>query len=602
MQHADETLPVSFGRYYLVDRIAEGGMADVYGAVMIGEGGFSKRLAIKRIIPDLFDPAHIDLFTKEARIAAVLQHPNLVEVTDFGRVGEEYYLAMQWVHGLNLDTVIGKLVRMDRGFDNALAVSIACDVAAGLHYMHTFQGTDGQLRPVVHRDVSPSNILLGFSGAVKLTDFGVAEMIGRDEPRGNLNGKISYMAPELLDGEAATPKSDQYSLGVVLYEMLTMRRLFEYSSDLETISLVKTKDIPPPSAINDWVTPALDDIVMRAIARDPDARFATVEEMRRALVSHQDKPIDLARIMDALFHRERAAQRTRFAQGLQLLQEEGLVDEASGEQEHPPVPRAISGDRQPSPYAPDKHERGTILVVDDVDDNRTIMTRVLKRAGHNVIGAANGRDALGVVDNYPIDAVVLDVNMPGMSGFEVLERIRDHYAPLELPVIMATVNDSSQDVVHGLERGANDYLGKPIDLDILEARVQTQVWAKKSFEALNEASLVYRAVVDSAFEVVVHLTQALTLYFVSPASRRLLGYAPADLDRTAFADLIPEDERARVLGELEGARPDDPIRTIEHRIVLADGAVVPAVTTLAIAHEDDGTWIGFRGSIRPIAE
>jgi PAS domain S-box-containing protein len=597
----EDTLPKRFGRYHLLDRIDVGGMSEIFAAVVLGEAGFSKRVAIKQIHQRLLTPEYIELFKKEARIAASLIHPNLVEVYDFDRVEDRHYLSMQWVEGVTLEATIQKLLRARKSLPSFLAVHIASEVAAGVAYAHTFVGPDGQATVVVHRDISLSNVLIGFDGIVKLTDFGVAEVLGQaQESGGFVRGKICYMGPELLSGQKATPKSDQYSLGVVLYEMLTMRRLFKRTSDLATISMIRTKDIPPPSSLNLAVPEELDDIVMRALARNPDDRFQSVQELREALLPFRgeaDRTAALGRLMDGLFYQERATRRERFNSALKkaLAQTDADAKPAVVDAKKP---NDGSGKIEGQFQALDGVQKGTVLVVDDTEDIRDILARILRGGGHDVISASTGAEALAVMDNFPVDLILLDVNMPKMSGFQVLERLRKTHTRIELPVIMVTARSATDDIVKGLSSGANDYVTKPIDFDVLEARIQSHLWLRRAFEAMNRSNEFYRAIVSNATEVVMQLTRALTVVYASPASWRLLGRSSEELVGTDFLDLIPQPARKMVAAQLGQMRAESVSFRMTHPIKMAANLVTNATTQLRPAFDDAGTWIGFRGAVR----
>jgi PAS domain S-box-containing protein len=599
----EESLPRRFGRYHLLDRIDVGGMSEIFAAVVLGEAGFSKRVAIKQIHQRLLTPEYIELFKKEARIAASLVHPNLVEVYDFDRVDDRHYLSMQWVEGVTLEATIQKLLRARKSLPSFLAVHIATELAAGLSYAHTFVGPDGKPTIVVHRDISLSNVLIGFDGIVKLTDFGVAEVLGQaQESGGFVRGKICYMGPELFDGAKATPKSDQYSLGVVLYEMLTMRRLFKRTSDLATISLIKTKDIPPPSSVNIAVPEELDDIVMRALDRNPDERFPSVQEFREALLPFRgeaDRTAALGRLMDGLFYRERATRRERFNNALKkaLAQTDTDAKPAAAEPHVKKAPDA-SAKVESQFQGLEGVQKGTILVVDDTEDIRDILTRILRGGGHDVISASTGAEALAVMDNFPVDLILLDVNMPKMSGFQVLEKLRKNLTRIELPVIMVTARNATDDIVKGLSSGANDYVTKPIDFDVLEARIQSHLWLRRAFEAMNRSNEFYRAIVSNATEVVLQLTRALTVVYASPAAWRLLGRSSEELVGTDFLDLIPQPARKMVATQLGQMRAESVSFRMTHPIKMAAHLVTNATTQLRPAFDDAGTWIGFRGAVR----
>jgi serine/threonine protein kinase len=276
--------PERFGRYVLLDRIAVGGMAEVFRAVMPGAEGFRRTFVVKRILGHLCETGDfVEMFVREARICALLNHPSIVQVYDFGNVDGTYFLAMEYVRGRDLQQVLRQLRQAKQAFPVALAASVAREVADGLGYAHELAGPDGKSLNIIHRDVSPSNIMCSSAGGVKLLDFGIAKAIGeapadRTE-RGAFKGKHAYMAPERIKREPIDGRSDLFSLGVVLWEMLTGRRLFRGANDLETLKNVLEAVIPVPSSLRPEVPPALDAIVMRALERDPAARTPSGQAM-----------------------------------------------------------------------------------------------------------------------------------------------------------------------------------------------------------------------------------------------------------------------------------------------------------------------------------
>jgi eukaryotic-like serine/threonine-protein kinase len=302
----------SFGRYRLLERIGAGGMAEIYKAVVVGDQGFTRTVAIKRIREEVAQVADIGrLFADEARLSALLDHPNIVQVIDFGQVAGSHYLAMEHLKGKNLDEVMFVLRRRNERLEPALALFIAREVARGLGYAHAVCDERGRPLTIVHRDVSPANIMLVHAGAVKLLDFGIARITSElrqavTQGRG-LRGKCPYLAPEQITGGAVDGRSDIFALGVVLWEMLTGQRLFDGDTDLATIESVLNRDIPPPSAVTGDLPGALDGIVMAALARDPDRRYrsaedlaADLDEVMRALPGRHD---DITALLERLFGR-----------------------------------------------------------------------------------------------------------------------------------------------------------------------------------------------------------------------------------------------------------------------------------------------------------
>jgi serine/threonine protein kinase len=264
-------------------------MAEVWKAKALGPMGYARKLVVKRILPELAcDDEFVRMFVGEARLSASLNHRNIVQVYEFGDVDGEYYLAMEWVHGRDLSTLLRELKENDAAPPLELAGYVAREVCRALAYAHALTDEDGQPLRIIHRDVSPSNVMVGFDGSVKLLDFGIAKALAlASENRtqvGVLKGKFGYMAPEQVDcDDDVDHRADLFVAGVVLWEMLTLRRLFKGSNDVKTIGLVRRASALPPSAINPAVPPELDAVCMRALERDRDERFADCGEMAEAL-------------------------------------------------------------------------------------------------------------------------------------------------------------------------------------------------------------------------------------------------------------------------------------------------------------------------------
>ncbi|MFO0686743.1 MAG: serine/threonine-protein kinase [Sandaracinus sp.] len=274
--------PQRFGPYLLVREIASGGMATVYEAVREGEGGFRRKVAVKRIHPHLArDRAFADMFLDEARIAARIAHPNVCQVLDYGRHQGESFLAMELLDGHTLSQLLSALVRRSAGEGTAhvpLVLGILAECAEGLHAAHELRDDHGMPLDVVHRDVSPQNLFVTMDGEVKVVDFGVATARDKNHrtETNEIKGKLAYMSPEQAAGRVDR-RADVWALGVVLWEALTLRRLFRRGTQPETLAAVERDPIPRPSEVLPGLPPALDDIVMRALERDtarrtPDAR------------------------------------------------------------------------------------------------------------------------------------------------------------------------------------------------------------------------------------------------------------------------------------------------------------------------------------------
>ena len=265
-------------------------MAEVFRAVMPGAEGFKRTFVVKRILSELSRSASfIEMFVREARIGALLNHPNIVQVYDFGNVEGEYFLAMEYVKGRDVLAVMRRVRDTKRSFPVAIAAFIAHEVAGCLAYAHALNGPDGKPLHLIHRDVSPSNIMCLRTGGVKLLDFGIARAAGdnlaepEDSGGGTFKGKLGYLPPERVRNEPFDHRSDLYALGVVLWEMLTCKRLFRGANEAETLRNVLEMPIAPPSSVNPAVPASLDAIVMRALERDPARRYGSGQEMAEEL-------------------------------------------------------------------------------------------------------------------------------------------------------------------------------------------------------------------------------------------------------------------------------------------------------------------------------
>lgn len=282
-------LPARLGRYEVGAAIASGGMATVYLARMSGPAGFEKLVALKRVHPHLAqEPAFVEMFLDEARIASRIQHPNVCQVFDFGQTDGAYFIAMEFLVGETLAKVQRAIARSDYLNDprRPLAcVRLIVDACEGLHAAHELRDRDGELMNVVHRDISPQNLFVTFDGHAKVVDFGIASASGRlhQTSSGTVKGKFSYMAPEQAMGKTVDRRADVFSLGVVLWELLAFKRLFRRDTPGESLAALLNEEIGPPSERSRLAPPEFDPIVLRALERDPDKRYPTARELGRDL-------------------------------------------------------------------------------------------------------------------------------------------------------------------------------------------------------------------------------------------------------------------------------------------------------------------------------
>jgi len=282
----------NFGEYTLLKLIATGGMAEIYLSQHRGESDPNKRLVVKKMLPQLaVRKDFVSMFLDEARLAANLVHPNIVQVFNMGEVDQSYFMAMELIDGPHLGALFAHSLRIRRPLPIDLCVHAISESSKGLHFAHLCKGRSGQPLEIVHRDISPQNILVSRFGDVKVTDFGVAKAANqsRKTRTGIIKGKVSYMSPEQCLGDEVNPQTDVFALGIVLYELLTRRRLFREKSDLLVMQRITTEKIKPPSEINPGVNEALDAITMRALERDLSKRFQNAKAFSDALVDWLQK-------------------------------------------------------------------------------------------------------------------------------------------------------------------------------------------------------------------------------------------------------------------------------------------------------------------------
>ena len=300
-----------YGKYYLFDRIGVGGMAEVFLAVAIGPQGFQRTLVIKRMLSHLSqDGAFVKMFIDEAKLCGLLSHPNLVQIFEFGQIDESFFITMEHVQGETLLAVQAKLAEERRIAPVAASLEIMRQVCLGLNYAHALQSATGQPLGIVHRDISPSNLMLSFHGGVKILDFGIArvteEIRETKTQAGTMKGKVAYMSPEQVRMEQIDNRSDIFAAGIVLHELLTGRRLFKSTNEFTGAKLVLEAAIPLPSSVNPDVPASIDPIVMRALERKSEARYQTAgemaEDLEKALFEMRASPHEPRKLLVSLFH------------------------------------------------------------------------------------------------------------------------------------------------------------------------------------------------------------------------------------------------------------------------------------------------------------
>jgi len=309
-----------FGKYELLDRLAIGGMAEIFLARQTGLEGFEKPVVLKRIRPHLSDKKNfVKMFLNEAKLAAQLNHHNVVQILDLGKVGDSFFIAMEYLFGRDMRRVVPKAELQGISFPIVYACKIASQVLEGLFYAHQKTDARGQPLGIVHRDVTPENIFVTFDGGVKILDFGIAKAanIVEQTRAGEIKGKLSYMSPEQCAGKPLDHRSDLFSLGVVLYEWVTGFKLFTGESDVAVLKSITDGKIYRPSYFKADVPEAVEQILMRALEKNPDARYQSAWEMQfeldRFLANNEFTPSNnhLATFVKQLFTDETEAESKR---------------------------------------------------------------------------------------------------------------------------------------------------------------------------------------------------------------------------------------------------------------------------------------------------
>ena len=305
-----------FGKYQLLEKIATGGMAEVYRARAFGMAGFEKILVIKRVLDHMAqDQEFVEMFIDEARIAVRLQHVNIVQVFDLGEVDGHYFMAMEYVHGLDLSRLLTRSKNLGP-FPIPLALFVAGEMLKALQFAHQQVDDQGRSMQIVHCDVSPQNVLISYAGEVKILDFGIARAAFQADTKHRIvRGKYAYMSPEQVEGKTLDGRSDMFSLGIVLYEMLTGRRLFKMKNRDETLARVRRAEVPSPRAYRPEISEELEGFLLKALARNRDDRFEDGQQMYAALTrlmvreGHRATNNDLAAFLKEVIEAAVAADR-----------------------------------------------------------------------------------------------------------------------------------------------------------------------------------------------------------------------------------------------------------------------------------------------------
>ncbi len=470
---------MTLGAYRIMERIGRGGMATVFRAY---HPALDRFVAIK-VLPDFFaeEPDYRERFQQEARSVARLKHPNILEIFDYGYDDGTAYLVLELVEGGTLADRVGKPMELRE------VVRVLEPIGSAIDHAHA--------HGILHRDIKPSNILLQQDSTPVLADFGLAKMTGaahRLTSSGTVMGTPEYMSPEQAADEPVGPASDQYSLAVVAYEMLTGRVPFLGDTPAAVLLSHVTKAMPAARELRGELSAHVEDVLRRALAKRPEERYTSAAAFVAAL-----KP---------------AAWPSRPA-----------IEPAAF-----PTRRLSLPDRTP-----------VVLVVDDGAANRELIEACLAGVDCHVRTAEDGPTALKSVQASPPDLVLLDVQMPGIDGYEVCRRIKANTATRLVPVVMITSLDETNDRVRALEAGADDYMTKPVDRVELVARVRSALRLKGVYDSLDSAEHVIFALA-AAVEAKDPYTEAHTQR-VADSARAIgsrMGLGASDLEALYRGGLI----------------------------------------------------------------
>ncbi|MGZ3651548.1 MAG: serine/threonine protein kinase [Bdellovibrionota bacterium] len=321
--------PHRFGRYIIVDPIAVGGMAEIYRArLAASKEGPDRIIVIKKVIANLSQNSEfLQMFEEEIKITVGLTHPNIIQIYDYGKNDDQYFMAMEYVEGKNLRQFVKRLADMKSMFSIDMSCYIISQVCHALAYAHAFKDRmSGKALGIVHRDISPQNVMISYDGAVKLFDFGIAKAKSANEATraGVIKGKPSYLSPEQINGEELDGRCDIFALGIVLWELLTAKRLFVAETDMGVLRLIQSAKIEPPSTFNPAVPQSLDAIVLKGLTRDKNKRYQSAEEFQRDLhkflysFNPSFNPADLSYYAQELFKNEIREDRDRLQKYLSI--------------------------------------------------------------------------------------------------------------------------------------------------------------------------------------------------------------------------------------------------------------------------------------------
>lgn len=456
------------GRYELLFELAAGGMGSVYIGRQRGAAGFERLVAIKRMHPHLTHDQSLTMaFHEEARIASLIHHANVVTVVDVYEEGGEHLLVMEYIDGVSVASLVGSARKLAERLPRPVAVRIAVDALHGLHAAHEIVGMDGRAIHVVHRDVSPQNILLGADGSVHLTDFGIARALERlvRTETGNLKGKLRYMSPEQAVGEPVDRRTDLYALGIVLWEMIAGRKLRTGENDFELLQAAGAGNPTPLAVADPSVPPALDAIVMRALARNPTDRFASAATFAEVLetwarqAGELASPVEVAETV-ARFAGTRIAERRLQLQEILAGSRPSTIRNSTS---HPvvstPTPTAGSAvlhapreSLQPRPRAAWPLLVGLVAIALSLIVGVLIMLQTSSKQAGNASGTPQASSALPTVEQVEVtvraDVPIVEIRGPGVTDVRFDPQGATFHVPRAKDVVEVEVTFSDAVTLH----------------------------------------------------------------------------------------------------------------------------------------------------------
>ena len=474
-----------FGKYELITLLSVGGMAEVHLACITGPGGFRKLVVVKRILPDLQDePQFAEMFNTEARVTAAFSHSNIAQVFEFGEIDTRLFLAMEFIHGIDLVKAIRRSTQRGVRVPEGLSLRVVHDLCLALHYAHTFVDASGVPCPVVHRDVTPRNVMLSHSGTLKIIDFGIAKVGGvvTHTAAGNVKGSVGYMAPEQIVRESLDGRADLFSAGVILHELLTGKRLFSSLDPAQVMRQTVLQPVASPSAVCPDVPELLSLVTMKALERDPVARFSSGRQMAQALAE-----VSLGTMFD-----EFAVGSWVREQFPEQLDRTKRMLESLANREHGAVKALatrLAGDGDPLPLSGGSESPenliatktvqasfdSTILVVDDSALGRRLVSLRLESEGFRVVTCTSAEEALALLSEMRPDLVISDVRMGGLDGFELCAQIRQREELQLLPILFLSASCSAEERARGMAVGGDDFIRKPFEPADLVIRVRAHL-------------------------------------------------------------------------------------------------------------------------------